>query len=321
MTRGRRRRIGEEQALIDRIFGTAAALALAFQPAAGWAQAARAAPQPQAAAARVAAHPALWVVKDDDTTIYLFGTVHVLKPSLSWFDGAVKKAFERSDTLVLEMVEPDAATMQQSVASRGLDLGGTPLSQKLPEAKRSAYAATLGALGIPPAGLDVFRPWMAAVTLSVAGLPKLGYDPNSGAEKVLAAAAKASGKPVEGLETFDQQLGYLADMAEPLQIKYLVSVIDDYPKMGSELDKMVARWAAGDPEGLAKVMNESLDETPELAKVLLTDRNARWTDWIVHRLDQPGTVFVAVGAAHLAGQDSVVSMLAKRRYPAVRVAN
>ena len=141
------------------------------------------------------------------------------------------------------------------------------------------------------------------------------------APRLRTAAAKATGKPVEGLETFDQQLGYLADMAEPLQIKYLVSVIDDYPKMGSELDKMVARWAAGDPDGLAEVMNESLDETPELAKVLLTDRNARWTDWIVHRLEKPGTVFIAVGAAHLAGQDSVVSMLAKRRHQAVRVAN
>ncbi|MDV3458723.1 TraB/GumN family protein [Sphingomonas sp. HF-S4] len=265
------------------------------------------------------ADPALWVVKDDDTTIYLFGTVHVLKPGLSWFDEAVAKAFEGSDELVLEMVEPDQAAMGTLVMNLAVNPTGPSLTDKLPEDKRAAYAKALADLGMPAAALDRFDPWFAAVTLSVAGLPKLGYDPAQGAEAVLTAAAKAANKKIAGLETPEQQLGFFDSLAEPLQVKFLVSTIDDFPKMGSELDAMVTSWAAGDPETLAAKINEGMRETPEIAKVLLSDRNARWAEWIEKRMAQPGNVFVAVGAGHLAGKDSVQAWLAKRKLTAKRI--
>ena len=265
------------------------------------------------------ADPALWVVKDADTTIYLFGTVHVLKPGLSWFDEGIKAAFDKSDELVLEMVEPDNATMQGLVMKTALNPTGPTLTEKLPADKRDAYARALGDVGVPAPALDRFDPWFAAVTLSLAGLPKLGYDPASGAERTLAGAAKAANKQVIGLETAEQQLGYFDGLPEPLQIKFLVSTIDDYPKMGAELDKMVASWSAGDPEALGRVMNEELSDTPEIAKVLLADRNARWAEWIGKRLEKPGTVFIAVGAGHLAGRDSVQAWLAKRKLTARRI--
>ncbi|MDT8760490.1 TraB/GumN family protein [Sphingomonas psychrotolerans] len=265
------------------------------------------------------ADPALWVVKDADTTIYLFGTVHVLKPGLSWFDEAVKTAFDKSDELVLEMVEPDAATMQGLVMKTAVNLTGPTLTEKLPADKREAYAKALTDIGIPAAALDRVDPWFAAVTLSLAGLPKLGYDPQTGAERTLSAAAKTANKQVVGLETAEQQLGYFDSLPEPLQIKFLVSTIDDYAKMGTVLDQMVANWSAGDPEALGRVMNEELSETPEIAKVLLADRNARWAEWIDKRLEKPGTVFVAVGAGHLAGAESVQAQLAKHKLAAKRV--
>jgi uncharacterized protein len=104
-----------------------------------------------------------------------------------------------------------------------------------------------------------------------------------------------------------------------MQVKFLVSTVDDYPKLGTELGKMVTSWAAGDPDALGKTMNESLRETPEVAKILLTDRNARWADWINARLAKPGTVFIAVGAGHLAGDDSVQAFLAKHHLTATRI--
>ncbi len=286
---------------------TLAALALLFAPAA------------QAQAVKDA-DPALWVVKDADTTIYLFGTVHVLKPGLSWFDEAVKAAFDKSDELVLEMLEPDAATMQGLIMKTALNPAGPTLTEKLPADKREAYAKAMTDVGVPAAALDRFDPWFAAVTLSLAGLPKLGYDPESGAERTLSVAAKAANKQVIGLETAEQQLGYFDNLPEPLQVKFLVSTVDDYPKMAAELDKMIASWSAGDPETLGKTMNEELADTPELAKVLLADRNARWADWIEQRLQKPGTVFVAVGAGHLAGAESVQVQLAKHKLTATRVA-
>ncbi|UZK67953.1 TraB/GumN family protein [Sphingomonas sp. M1-B02] len=265
------------------------------------------------------ADPALWVVKDADTTIYLFGTVHVLKPGLSWFDEAVKTAFDKSDELVLELIEPDPAAMQGIIMKTAVNPTGPTLTEKLPADKREAYGKAMADVGVPAVALDRFDPWFAAVTLSVAGLPKLGYNPESGAERVLGAAAKAAGKPVIGLETAEQQLGYFDSLPEPLQVKFLVSTVDDYPKMGETLDGMVARWSAGDPDGLAKTMNESLIETPELGKILLGDRNVRWAEWISQRLAKPGTVFVAVGAGHLAGSESVQAKLAAHKLTATRV--
>ena len=286
---------------------TLAALALLFAPALH-------------AQAVKDADPALWVVKDADTTIYLFGTVHVLKPGLGWFDEGVKAAFDKSDELVLEMIEPDAATMQGLIMKTALNPKGPTLTEKLPADKREAYAKAMTDVGVPAAALDRFDPWFAAVTLSIAGLPKLGYDPESGAERTLSVAAKAANKQVIGLETAEQQLGYFDALPEPLQVKFLVSTVDDYPRMATELDKMIASWSAGDPEALGKTMNEELADTPELSKVLLADRNTRWAEWIEQRLQKPGTVFVAVGAGHLAGAESVQAQLAKHQLTATRVA-
>ncbi len=298
-------RLGARIARLSRTL--APALALLFAPAA------------QAQAIQDA-DPALWVVKDEDTTIYLFGTIHVLKPGLSWFDEAVKDAFDKSGELVIEMIQPDAATAQATLLPLAMNASGPTLTEKLPADKRPAIAKAAGDLGIPLTMLDRFDPWFAAITLTMAGLPQLGYDPESGAEPVLQAAAKAAGKPVRGLETFEQQLGYLDGLPEPVQVKFLVSTLDEMPKMGAELDKMVTSWAKGDPDTLAATMNEGMRETPELGKVLLTDRNARWAKWIEQRLAQPGTVFIAVGAGHLAGRDSVQAQLAKHKLKAVRIA-
>ncbi len=266
------------------------------------------------------ADPALWVVKDKDTTIYLFGTIHVLKPGLTWFDEAVKTAFDGSKELVLEMVEPDAATMQQIVMPKAMAApGATPLTKQLSEAQRTAYIAAIKDAGLPEAAADRLRPWFAAVTISLTPIKKAGYDAAQGPETILTAAAKAAGKPVSGLETAEQQIGYFAALSEPAQIGYLKTTLDELPKGAKTLDTMVVDWAKGDPAALAKTMNEGLADTPEVAKTLLFDRNGRWATWISERMKQPGTVFLAVGAGHLAGDQSVQSKLGAYKLKAVRV--
>lgn len=269
---------------------------------------------PPAAVTRTAtvdADPALWVVQDEDTTVYLFGTVHVLKPGLSWFDEAVKTAFDNSDTLMLELVMPDPAAMQALVMSKGVDSSGTPLSKKIPAADRDAYVKAVAEVGAPQAMVDKFKPWLAATEFSVAPLAKLGYSPANGPEAVLTAAAKAANKPVQGFETAEQQFGYLDGLSGAAQMDFLVSAIKDMPKLGDEMGEMVDDWSKGDPVALAKVMNENLAGQPELKKTLLTDRNARWASWIDARMKTPGTVFIAVGAGHLAGKGSVQDDLKK----------
>lgn len=262
------------------------------------------------AAATTDADPALWVVKDADTTIYLFGTVHVLKPGLSWFDEAVKTAFDKSDELMLEIVMPeDQAEMAKVMMPLAIDQTGKTLSSRLDADQLKAYQAAMASVGLPPAQFDIFEPWFPAITLSVLPLTKLGYDPEQGAEKLLTAHAKKAGKPVAGLETLNQQLGFFDALPEAQQVTFLNAVVKDLDKLGPQLDKMVVLWAKGDPDGLAVTMNESMAATPELAKTLLWDRNARWADQLKARMDKPGTVFVAVGAGHLAGEKSVQDYL------------
>jgi uncharacterized protein YbaP (TraB family) len=276
--------------------------------------------QPAPAPAAQDADPALWVVKDADTTIYLFGTIHVLKPGLSWFDEAVKTAFDGSKELVLEMVEPDAATMQGIVMAKAIAAPGTaPLSQQLPESKRAAFAAAVKDAGVPAAAADRLKPWFASVTISFGPIIKAGYDPKQGPEAILSAAAKAAGKPVSGLETAEQQIGFFDSLSQQAQVTYLESTLDELPKGATQLDGMVVDWSKGQTDKLAATMNEAMKDSPEVAKTLLYDRNGRWATWISERMKQPGTVFVAVGAGHLAGDQSVQAKLAAYKLKAVRI--
>lgn len=277
-----------------------------------------------AAAAPVAttdADPALWVVKDADTTIYLFGTVHVLKPGLSWFDEAVKDAFDKSGELVTEIKMPDdQSAMVQRMLPKALDTTGTALSSRLDPATLKAYSAALADLGMPATAFDPFEPWMGAMTLSVMPLAKAGYDPTKGVESVLTAAAKAGGKAQSELETLDQQIDYFDTMPMTDQVQYLTSVVGQYPKMVGMIDDMVLAWGKGDVDRLAAELNAAMAKDPKVADVLLYQRNARWADWIKTRMDQPGTVFVAVGAGHLAGEKSVQDYLAQKGLTVARVA-
>ena len=276
--------------------------------------------QPAAPAAAHDADPALWVVKDKDTTIYLFGTIHVLKPGLTWFDEAVRKAFDSAGEVKLELVMPEPAAMQKLVMATGVAAPGTPpLTQQLPEGKRAAYTKAVMDLGLPADALDGFKPWLAATQLSIAPLSKLGYDSANGPEAVIATAAKAQGKSLTGLETAEQQLGYFSSLSQGAQLKFLESTVDELPSADAQMSRMVDDWARGKPEALAKEMNDDLKDSPEVARVLLTDRNKRWADWIKARMAQPGTVFVAVGAGHLAGPDSVLAQLKARKVSAKRV--
>ena len=281
-------------------------------------------PKPTAPARPVAAasdaDPALWVVRDKDTTVYLFGTIHVLKPGMTWFDEAVKTAFDRSGEVMLEIVMPAPQAMAGLVRATGVAPAGTPpLTERLPEGKRAAFSGAVRDLGLPANALDRYKPWLAATQLSVAPLSKLGYDAANGPEEVITAAAKAAGKPVAGLETPEQQLGYFAGLSDLAQMEFLTSTLDELPKAAEQMGRMVDSWAKGDPAGLAKEMNDSLKDSPEVARVLLYQRNARWAGWIRQRMARPGTVFVAVGAGHLAGEGSVQTELAKLGLKAERV--
>jgi len=256
------------------------------------------------------AKPALWAVRDGDTTVYLFGTVHLLRPDLRWFDGEVRTAFDASDTLVLELVMPPDAETQALLDKLGRT-PGDPTVAALPAPEHAKLEGALREAGLAPQSLDRDEPWLAALTLSLLPLQKLGYDDASGVEQVLQAAAKKAGKQVEGLETAEEQFGYFDHLSAAAQTRLLGDTLDGLPGTGATIDTAVVAWSKGDADALARMLNADLAGNPELRDTLLRQRNQRWAAWIRGRLQRPGTVFVAVGAGHLAGGDSVPAMLAK----------
>lgn len=283
-----------------------------FLPLAATVALACSAPVASKAPAARSGDPALWAVSDADTTIYLFGSVHMLKPDAVWFDDEVRAAFERSDTLVLEVAEEDPAKLAAIVAPMAANTSGQPTSAMLPPKTRERYLAALKQYRIPATAMDAVEPWLVAINLSIAPLEALGYRQDIGVEKTLETAARGAGKTVIGLETAQEQLGFFDRLPPRVQVAYLTTTVDELPKAEKEFAALMRHWLRGEPDRLARLMDDSIRSTPELAKPLLFDRNARWADWVSHRLDRPGTVFMAVGAGHLAGKGSVIDLLRTR---------
>ncbi|MDO9076585.1 MAG: TraB/GumN family protein, partial [Brevundimonas sp.] len=173
--------------------------------------------------------------------------------------------------------------------------------------------AAAAAAGMPAGQIDVFRPWFAGLVLSIAPSLKAGYDPQSGVEAILKARAEAAGKPIQGLETIDKQVGILAGMSEADQLAFLRSLLEAWEDATVELDRMVGAWATGDVALLEEIaVDEMQAESPVIYDALLVRRNTDWANQIQTMLAGSGTVFIAVGAAHLAGDDSVQEILEDR---------
>jgi uncharacterized protein len=257
--------------------------------------------------------PALWKVTDADTTIYLFGTIHLLPKDLAWQSPKIDAAIKSSQGLVLETVmDKDPAKTGAIMTQLGMSSGLPPLLDRVPPSKRDALKRVAERSGVPLAVLDRFETWAAALTLASAGMKDLPVSPEYGAEAVLSRRFTSESKSVQGLETPGQQLGYFDGLPESAQRRFLESIADDDSNAQAEFDKMIAAWGAGDVKKIALTFDDELKLSPELTDVLLRKRNANWTQWIAARMDKPGTIFVAVGAGHLAGADSVNAMLAKR---------
>jgi len=267
----------------------------------------------------VRADPALWVLKDEDTTIYLFGTIHLMRREVLWFDGPVRQAFDSAQDVVLEIIDDDGPNAQADMLGGAMQPDAPPLSSQLPGEQGEKFLAALADNGAPAILFDHVKPWLAAMALTTLPLQKLGYSPDSGVDRAIRAEALEAGKTLVGLETTAEQMGFFGGMPHELQLALLSQTIDELPALPTSIEQMIAAWSTGDPNRLGALMNESVDANPGLRKLLLTDRNARWADWIKTRLDSPGTVFIAVGAGHLAGDDSVQAMLHARGIEAVRV--
>ncbi len=269
------------------------------------------------------AEPGLWLAKGPSATIYLFGTIHVLHKNQVWETPAIARALADSQELWLEVPDPgDAKALQPLIAQLGSD-PQHPLSTKLPPQVLAHLDAVAKSIGMREGeqGLEPMRPWLAAVALEDGLLVHAGFDPGSGVEPLLLRDAVAAGKPVRGFETLEQQMRFFADLPSALERELLENTLEDFDQGAEQINALVDAWSNGDDAAIARAANDELRTSfPELYRTILVERNDRWAEAIAQMLKGVGVKFVAVGAAHLAGPDSVQIALQRRGVVVERLA-
>lgn len=306
-----------------RFWRAAAAALLTFAAPLPLAAAGAAEPAQEAAAEnRDAPRPAIWLLEDEDTKIYLFGTVHLLPPGLEWRSAALDRIVSEADELVLEAVDLDDFTPEE--AAEIMMLGKqVPLVERVSRERRTALREMIDTSGVPAEVYDGMHTWAAVFVLEIARLIQAytGEEPLeaenlTGVEDALTADFRKLERPISGVETAAQQLGFFGKMPMSEQRAMLEQMIDAYTSGETILDPQERSWLSGDTEAIAEEMKVL---PPGLFDILLTQRNTTWTGWLIERLKQPGKILFAVGAGHLAGEVSVQEMLARRGYTVTRI--
>jgi len=269
------------------------------------------------------AQPAMWAVKDADSTIYLFGTVHLLKPETQWKTEKLEAALKEAEQLWLELpttnAEELAPQMMPLITQFGL-APATPLSSSLTPEEMKTLDEAAQLAGMTGAQLNIFRPWFAALTISTSAMVRAGYDPASGVDSKIEAAFGARGVKPNGLETPESQIKVFANMERDEELTYLRETMEEYENAGTMLDGMVDQWARGDLAAMEQLfVTEMRAASPELYAALLPKRNANWVVQIEEMLKGKGSIFIAVGAGHLIGEDSVQAMLKAKGIESVRI--
>ncbi len=267
--------------------------------------------------------PALWKLSDEDSDVYLLGTVHLLRPETQWQTDKIKRAFDESRYFYMEadIMSPETQQfMMKFKRDHGLLPPGKSLYDHMDVGDAYNFKRALEGIGFKPKALDNLQPWLASMEVAQYQILTGGYNPLSGVEIVLIGKAKEQGKPMRYLETIEHQMEVLSGGKFDEQLDTLVAMTDLLDKGTASLDLLVDEWADGDVAGLgALVANSKVMGSEDFYDRLLTQRNRNWIPQIIDILDEPGSSFVAVGAAHLAGDDSVILLLEDAGYKAERI--
>jgi len=264
----------------------------------------------------------LWAVQGKQNTVYLLGSIHVLRAGDAALSEVAERAYADAEQLVMEVDlddpgETDPMAMLQVMQRNALLPEGQSLRSVLGSDYESISRRTQQS-GLDLALFDGFAPWMVATMLLQLELAKRGFSPEFGIEQVLARRAAGDDKPVQGLETTAQQLELLAGMPMPMQKRFLVMTLDDSAQIDEEIGELVGAWQAGDTDALAALLSDEFDEFPDLYRRLTVDRNRAWVGRLADLLDDRDDYLVVVGALHLVGENSVVDLLEQRGYEVVQ---
>jgi uncharacterized protein YbaP (TraB family) len=266
--------------------------------------------------AQDSAKSCLWSVQSETNTIYLLGSLHVLKPDAYPLATAIENAYAASQKIVFEtdlaaMADP---AVQMKMLTAGLYPEGQSLFQNLSADTRQMLEKKIAELGLPAESFARFKPWFMAVTLGMLELQRMGFNPAYGIDMYFYGKAKQNEKTIGSLEPIDYQLDLLSNMNAQNQNSFLEQTLKDLELVTELAEDMVKFWQAGESDKLFRLLFKSFKDHPQIYDRLLIQRNQKWVTQIQALLQEADTTLVIVGAGHLVGPDSVVALLEKKGY-------
>jgi uncharacterized protein YbaP (TraB family) len=257
----------------------------------------------------------LWKVQAATGVVFLAGSVHALSADVYPLNPAFERAFDASGTLVEEIDLGEAGQLTSSLAllGKGMFQDGRTFDQVVSSETLALVTDRLKGT-IPGEMLKPMKPWMVDLMLEAADLQKQGLDPNLGLDKHFYDKAKASGKPVVGLETAESQIDRLDQMSTTVQEQMLRSTLKELDTERNSLDVVVSEWKRGDAPALEKTLLAGFKDFPSAYSSLIVERNRNWMPQIESCFARPQPCFVVVGAAHLGGPDGLLAMLQRKGY-------
>lgn len=260
-------------------------------------------------------HPVtLWRAQGISNSIYLLGSIHLLRAEDHPLPSVIDTAYEDAEVLIMEldMDDLDSIATQQLFNQNGVLRGDTTLRDLMGEELYRQAVVAAEASDIPIDMLAKSEPWLAAITVEMMALYRIGFNPMLGVEMHMKSRAVEDGKPIHGLEEIDEQLAFLDGLSLPAQRNMLMQTLEDSANLSASIDEIIRAWRYGDIDTLESGLLDSLGEHQELNDVLVNNRNLRWVTQIQELLDDREDYLVIVGALHLVGEKGVPNLLAKK---------
>ena len=261
-----------------------------------------------------AGHPVtLWRAAGQSNSVYLLGSIHLLRPEDYPLPAAIDAAYAEAEVLVMEldMDDLDSVQAQQLFAQKGVLQGGKTLRDLMGEPAYQQARVAAEAIDIPIEMLAQSEPWLAAVTVEMMMFYRIGFNPMLGVEMQLVSKAARDGKPIEGLETAAEQTALLDGLSLDTQREMLLQTLEESAGIEESIDEIIRAWRYGDIEALESGLLKDLEKNKELSEALVNRRNRRWVAQISELLDDSDDYLVVVGALHLIGDQGVPELLAR----------
>lgn len=260
-------------------------------------------------------HPVtLWQLQGQHNVVYLLGSIHMLRPQDHPLPGVIDEAYREAEVLVMEldMDDMDPAATQAAFNRAGLMTDGRSLRDLMGETAYAEAERLAAEIDVPLDMLAQAEPWLAAMTIEMMLLYRVGFNPFLGIEMTMTTRAGTDGKPILGLESVEEQLSFLDRLSPEAQRDMLLSTLRQGATLEDTIDDLILAWREGDTEALEDGLVSSIASQEELNRALVVDRNRRWVTRILDLLDDDDDYLVVVGAMHLVGDEGVPRLLEDR---------